>query len=58
MVLIVDTKDTDEYQVQTVRTERTIDEKDEIRQKPLAKMDLSRMEEENLLQLTLNDVVH
>jgi hypothetical protein len=49
MVLIVDTKDTNEYQVQTVRTERTVDEKDEIRQKPLAKMDLSRMEEENLL---------
>jgi hypothetical protein len=58
MVLIVDTKDTDEYQVQTVRTERTVDEKDEIRQKPLAKMDLSRIEEENLLQLALNDVVH
>jgi hypothetical protein len=58
MILIVNTKDTDEYQVQTVYIECTINKKDEIRQKPLAKMDLSRMEEENLLQLALNDVVH
>jgi hypothetical protein len=49
MVLIFDTKDTDKYQVQTVRIKRAVNEKDEIRQKPLAKMDLSRVEEENLL---------
>jgi hypothetical protein len=49
MVLVISTNDIDEYQVQTVHTKRAIDEKDEIGQKTLTKMDLSRVEEENLL---------
>ena len=49
MALIINLKNADKYQVQTVRIKRAIDKKDEIRQKPLTNMDLSRVKEENLL---------
>ena len=58
MALIINPKNADKYQVQTVRIKRAIDKKDKIRQKPLTKMDLSRVKEENLLYLALNDVIH
>jgi hypothetical protein len=49
MVLVINTNDTDEYQVQTIYIKHTTNKKDEIGQKTLAKIDLSRVEKENLL---------